>query len=74
MDFVGPFPESHGYDYLWVIICRLMSMVHLIPIKTTTKASELAWLYVSEVVKIRMLAIGNVYTVVTTVFNIFYKP
>jgi hypothetical protein len=50
MDFVGPFPESKGFDYLWVVICRLTLMVHLVPIKTTTKASELAWLYVTEVV------------------------
>ena len=21
MDFVGPFPPSHGFDYLWVVIC-----------------------------------------------------
>lgn len=21
MDFVGPFPKSHGYDYIWVIVC-----------------------------------------------------
>jgi hypothetical protein len=41
MDFTGPFPTSLGYDYLWVIICRLMSNVHLILIKTTTNALEL---------------------------------
>jgi hypothetical protein len=52
MDFVGPFPESEGYDYLWVIICRLTSMLHLIPVKTTIKASELAWLYILEVVRL----------------------
>jgi hypothetical protein len=56
MDFVGPFPESGGYDYLWVIICRLTSMVHLVPIRTTTTASELAWLYVREVVRLHGLA------------------
>jgi len=55
MDFVGPFPNSKGYDYLWVIICRLTSMVHLVPIKTTTKASELAWIYVEQIVKIHGL-------------------
>ena len=55
MDFVGPFPPSNGYDYLWVIICRLTSMVHLIPIRTTTKASELAWLFVREVVRLHGL-------------------
>jgi hypothetical protein len=56
MDFVGPFPESGGYDYLWVIICRLTSMVHLVPIRTTTKASELAWLYIKEIVRLHGLA------------------
>src|SRR3984885_15112639 len=50
MDFIGPFPKSKGYDYLWVIICRLTSMVHLVPINTTTKASELAWIYVYNIV------------------------
>jgi hypothetical protein len=55
MDFVGPFPESHGYDYLWIVICRLTSMVHLIPIKTTTKASELAEIYNREIVRLHGL-------------------
>src|SRR5882762_2004678 len=50
MDFVGPFPSSQGYDYLWVIICRLTSMVHLIPVNTMTKASELSSMYVKEIV------------------------
>jgi hypothetical protein len=56
MDFVGPFPESSGYDYLWVVICRLTSMVHLVPIRTTTTASELAWLYIREIVRLHGLA------------------
>src|SRR6266571_1049818 len=30
MDFTGPFPTSLGYDYLWVIICRLTSNIHLV--------------------------------------------
>ncbi len=50
MDFVGPFPESDNYDYLWVVICRLMLMVHLVPIRTTKKASDLTWLYVHKIV------------------------
>ena len=56
MDFVGPFPESNGSDYLWVVLCRLTSMVHLVPIKTTTTASELAWLYIREIVRLHGLA------------------
>jgi Integrase zinc binding domain len=55
MDFVGPFPDSGGYNYLWVVICRLTSMVHLVPIRTTIKASELAWIYVREIVQLHGL-------------------
>src|ERR1700760_5197256 len=55
MDFMGPFPESEGYDYLWVVICRLTSQVHLVPVKTTIKASELARTYVKEVVHLHGL-------------------
>ena len=55
MDFVGPFPESHGYNYLWVVLCRLTSMTHLVPITTRTKASELAWLYFREIVRLHGL-------------------
>jgi hypothetical protein len=56
MDFVGPFPESDGFDYLWVVICRLTSMVHLVPVRTTTTASDLAWLYIREIVRLHGLA------------------
>lgn len=55
MDFVGPFPESKGYDYLWVIICRMTSMVHLIPVKTTMTASDLSWIYLREIVRLHGL-------------------
>jgi len=34
MDFIGPFPEVNGYNYLWVVICRMTSMVHLVPVNT----------------------------------------
>ena len=55
MDFVGPFPESSGYDYLWVVICHLTSMMHLVPIQTTTTTSELAQLYICEIVRLHGL-------------------
>ena len=50
MDFVGPFPKSQDYDYLWVVICHLTSMVHLIPVNTTTMVTELALKYIREIV------------------------
>lgn len=52
MDFVGPFPDCDGFDYLWVIVCRLTGTVHLVPIQTTTKVSELAWLFLKEIVRL----------------------
>jgi len=42
MDFIGPFPEIDGYNYLWVVICRMINMVHLIPVNTKTTASQLS--------------------------------
>jgi len=55
MDFIGPFPESEGFDYLWVIICRLSSMIHLIPVNTTTTACELSPIFVREIVRLHGL-------------------
>ena len=52
MDFVGPFPLDSGYDYLWVVLCRLTSLVHLIPISIKTTTAELAWIYLREVVRL----------------------
>jgi Integrase zinc binding domain len=55
MDFVGPFPKSDGFDYLWVIICRLSSMVHLVPVNMTTTASQLSPIFVKEIVHLHRL-------------------
>jgi len=55
MDFIGPFPESKGFNYLSVIICRMTSMVHLIPVHTKMKASELSWVYRREIVRLHGL-------------------
>jgi transposase InsO family protein len=55
MDFVGPFPESKGYNYLWVIICHMISMVHLVPLTINVTALELSWKYLREVVRLHGL-------------------
>lgn len=52
MDFAGPFPDCDGYDYLWIIVCRMTGMTHLIPLTTKVRASELAWMYIREVVRL----------------------
>jgi hypothetical protein len=55
MDFIGPFPESKGFNYLWVVICRMTSMVHLIPVHTKITAMELSWVYRREIVHLHGL-------------------
>ena len=55
MDFVGPFPPSNGHNYMWVVLCRLTSMVHLIPVETTIRASQLTGLYIQEIVRLHGL-------------------
>ncbi|KAJ2974623.1 hypothetical protein NUW54_g11865 [Trametes sanguinea] len=55
MDFVEPFPLSSGYDYLWVVVCRLTSMAHLIPVRTTDTAADLVMVYLREVVRLHGL-------------------
>ena len=55
MDFIGPFPESKGFNYLWVVICRMTSMVHLILVHTTMTAAQLSWIYKREIMQLHGL-------------------
>lgn len=59
MDFVGPFPEvevdGRKLNYLWVVVCRMTSMVHLIPVHTKMTASQLSGIYMREVVRLHGL-------------------
>ncbi|KAJ3561342.1 hypothetical protein NP233_g10248 [Leucocoprinus birnbaumii] len=45
MDFVGPFPEEDGFNYLLTITDRLGADVRLVPCTTDISASELAELF-----------------------------
>jgi hypothetical protein len=55
MDFVGPFPLVDNFNYVWVILCRLTSLVHFIPLRTTTTASQLALLFMNHIVRLHGL-------------------
>ena len=55
MDFVGPFPLADDLDYIWVVLCRLTSLVHLIPLRTTTTAAQLAPMFMSHIVRLHGL-------------------
>ena len=57
MDFIGPLPPSpEGYNFIWVIIDQFSSMVHLIALKTSATATELAERYLREVVRLHGIA------------------
>jgi hypothetical protein len=57
MDFVGPLPPSPtGENFLWVVIDRLTSLVHLVAIRTSTDAVELAHRYIQEIVRLHGIA------------------
>ena len=38
-----------------VVLCRMTSLVHLVPVTTTIRASQLAWLFVKEIVHLHGL-------------------
>ncbi len=54
IDFVGPFLEvkadnGRKFNYLWVIVCQMTSIVHLIPTHTTMMARKLSGIYMREI-------------------------
>src|SRR6266481_4031455 len=51
IDFMGPLPMSDAHDYLLVVIDRLMSQVHLMPMTTCMTSKEVTWLFIKEVVR-----------------------
>jgi hypothetical protein len=55
LDRDGPFPESRGHNYLWVIICRMTSTVHLVPIMINVTVAELSWKYLHKIVRLHGL-------------------
>jgi hypothetical protein len=51
MDFITGLPHtSKGYDSIWVIVDRLTKVAHFIPVKNTYKGSQLAELYMAQIV------------------------
>jgi len=55
MDFIEPFPEVNRYNYLWVVICRMTSMVHLVPVHMKMTASQLSSIYMHEIIRLHGL-------------------
>ena len=73
MDFLGPLPKSNNFNYLWVIIDRLTSQVHLVPTTTTVTAKGVAWIVLKEVVRLHGIPESIVSNRDTQFTSIFWK-
>ncbi|WVZ83251.1 hypothetical protein U9M48_030418 [Paspalum notatum var. saurae] len=53
MDFVVALPRTpKGKDAIWVVVDRLSNVAHFIPCRSTNSASDLAPIYVREIVRL----------------------
>jgi hypothetical protein len=53
MDFAVGLPRTQGgYDSIWVIMDRLTKSANFLAVKTTYKESHLAWLFISEIIRL----------------------
>ena len=57
MDFIRPLPPSpEGYNFIWVVVDRLSTMVHLVALKTSATATKVAKRYLKEIVRLHGVA------------------
>ena len=50
MDFIVGLPKTqNGYDYIWVIVDRLMKVAHFISVRADYKGNRLAQLYINNI-------------------------
>jgi hypothetical protein len=53
MDFVVGLPKTQGvHDSIWVIVDRLTTVTHFLPVRTTYGGEMLAKLYIENIVKL----------------------
>jgi hypothetical protein len=53
MDFIVGLPRTHkGNDSIWVIVDRLTKVAHFLPVKANYSVSQLAELYVDNILKL----------------------
>ncbi len=59
MVFVSPFPEvdmdGQKFNYLWVVVCQMTSMVHLIPVHTKMTVAQLSSIYMRKIIRLHGL-------------------
>ena len=56
MDFVTNLPSmSGGYNSIFVVVDKLTKVTHLIPVKEITKASDIASVFIKEIVRLHTI-------------------
>ena len=73
IDFMGPLQKSNNFDYLLVIIDRLMSQVHLVPTMTMVTTRGITWLILKEVMRLHGILESIVSDQDTKFTSIFWK-
>ena len=59
MDFVVGLPKTLGkFVSIWVIVDRLTTSAHFIPVKVTYNAEKLAKLYISKIVRLHRVPLS----------------
>ena len=70
---MGPLLKLNNFDYLLVVIDKLMSQVHLVPTRTTITARGVAWLIMEEVIRLHGIPESIVSDQDTKFTSIFWK-
>ena len=53
MDFITGLPKTTGnFDSIFVVVDKLTKVAHIIPVKTTTTAADIAHIFVKEIVRL----------------------
>ena len=53
MDFITGLPKTTGnFDSIFVVVGKLTKVAHLVPVKTTATAADIAHIFVKEIAKL----------------------
>ena len=53
MDFITGLPKTiRNFDSIYVVVDKLTKVAHLVPVKTTTTAVDIAHIFVKEIVRL----------------------
>ena len=61
MDFVTGIPKvTGGFDSIFVVVDKLTKVAHLIPTRTTASATDIAQIFIREIVRLHGVPARNI--------------